>query len=502
MAKSAVGTIDDKTTGWKFTGVKDPTVGFYLKDLSHDGHFFANSIRLELLAAGGFVDGDAYRPRDDLAQHHVFRLSDCTQTQAPELIELSKKATDPLGYYNPRLKAVAKYELKGLVYETDQKLELELAFLFTAYNKDPSHEPGAVIPAARVYPTLTFNVVGISHKKKKPSYRHCNALQALFRININLEEHPKGGDQIGLFTDIDDLGPLNQAVTAHGSGGGAGSFFFTRAEKPLVYEVVGKGVIDGGHGDWDNIHQWSHPTPKSNYEALQEAVAKDKTPPTAEEWMKKALEMQPPTPGLPYGGHIHWRWARDAVAGVTGLPGGKQYGGPQGAGTPLIDDRINNQTIEFAIVDGDGWFDSSREADFLNKLEGAPPTYLFKELAEVWKDLESQPAIVWPTFDPIIWMSIFVKGPGWGVEDPYREFFPASGVTDPDVEHTVEYVTADWGGTMFAHGIFFPHEDISYLDVFNGTSGRFRRFLVKNAPGVAKPQYVPKSKQVTQDWER
>jgi hypothetical protein len=47
MADSAEGTQAAGDTGWRFTGVKDSKVGFYLQDVSHDDHWFADSIRLE-----------------------------------------------------------------------------------------------------------------------------------------------------------------------------------------------------------------------------------------------------------------------------------------------------------------------------------------------------------------------------------------------------------------------------------------------------------------------
>jgi hypothetical protein len=221
MSKSAKGKIDKRdtaSTGWAFTGAVDSKVGFHLQDISHDGHAFADSIRVERIAVAGFSDNDAYRPRDDLANHHVFGLGDCKEVAAPTLVTLASGAQDPLGYYAPRLKAVAKYEMGNLVYEADQKLEVELAFLFTEYNKDPSHEPGGIVTAARIYPTLTFNIPDVTHKKKKPSYRAATAVQVLFRINIRLDDRGVG-NQCGVFTDLENFGPTGAAESAVATGG-------------------------------------------------------------------------------------------------------------------------------------------------------------------------------------------------------------------------------------------------------------------------------------------
>lgn len=191
---------------------------------------------------------------------------------------------------------------------------------------------------------------------------------------------------------------------------------------------------------------------------------------------------RPHTPGLPYGVHLHWRWGATAATGATKVPGGPQFAGPGGPGKPLIDPRIHNQNIEFAIVDGSGR--SGDDRDVHRQLDRDPATYLFDDFSKVWEDLRPLPELLMPSGDLVIWVSQTAWGPGWnGTTPPYRERFPASGVSPerfPDVPHDVRYLLPEWGGTLFPQGIFFPHEDISVLPP-----------PVRLIPGVKKSQFHP-----------
>lgn len=72
------------------------------------------------------------------------------------------------------------------------------------------------------------------------------------------------------------------------------------------------------------------------------------------------------------------------MTGGKGLPGGAQYGGPGGPGSPLLDHRISDQTLEFAIVDRDGWFTDGQEKKLLKALDQDPVSFMFKDFSEVW----------------------------------------------------------------------------------------------------------------------
>ncbi|MEU4332659.1 hypothetical protein [Nonomuraea dietziae] len=153
------------------TGVVDNKSGFHLEDISHDGHWFADSISVERIAVASFSDLDYRRSRDNSKNYHVFGLGDCKVVSAPEVVTLPTGTTDPLGYYAPRVKLAASYRMPDLLQEKGQQIDLDLAFLLTPYNKDPSHEPGGVLSAARLYPTLTFNIPSAIRKEKSSRMR-------------------------------------------------------------------------------------------------------------------------------------------------------------------------------------------------------------------------------------------------------------------------------------------------------------------------------------------
>lgn len=452
------------------TGVRDKKTGFSLQEVSHDGHAFAEAISLERIAVASFSDLDWKRPRSSSTNYHIFGLGDCKQIEAPTISVLPTGTTDPLGYYAPRVKLSAKYEKTDLLGEKGQSIVLELAYLLTAYGKDPSHEPGGVISAARIYPTLTFTVPSLTRSKQNPRFRHPTAVQALLRVNLTLDDQGVG-NQCGIFTDPEELGALGVSLSALWGPHLPGSFNFLRAEKPLTWEVVGRAVRHGSHigwtsdePGWDNIHQWSHPT-----------IPYGPHP-------KEGFDNQPYTPGLPYGGHLHWRWGRTAT-GTKTLPGGKQYAGAGGPGKPLIDSRIYNQNIEFAIVDGSTRFGRSDE-DLLGRLDRDPVSYLFRDFSLVWEDVRIEPQLLMPSANILIWVSQTAWGPGWnGTSLEYREFHPGSGISPkdfPNVPHDVQFVLPEWGGTLFPQGLFFPHDDAGILPQ-----------KLRLIPGVHKAQFLP-----------
>lgn len=442
---SALGIVDDGTTGWRFSGQRDKKVGFYLSDISHAGHNFSPSIRLERIAVTSFTNQADWpdKGRGQLASYHVFGLGDCKELAEPKWVDLKKGTTDPLGYYAPRMKVGTTYTLDDVLAQKGQKMELSLSYLLTAYGKDPSHEPGGVVTAARIYPTLTFRFPEVTHKepiddyqvtaKQASAYRRATAVQALFRLNFKLDDRGTG-NQVGLFTDLEDLTPVGGIKNTYKEHFKPGSLTFKEAEKPMLFEVAGRGILHGTPIGWDNIHQWSHPVEK----LLDTA-----------EWRMKGVKDQPFTPGLPYGAHCHWRWGEAAAKGGIGLPGGKQYAGPDGPGRPPVDSAIRDQDIQFAIVDADGWYTKKEEENFLKKIEQNPVTYLFGDFSKVWQDMRGLPEVVMPSGDLVIWMAVTAWGPEWAKVG--------------HKETKAGFVRPAWGGTMFANGIFFPHEDVSTL---------------------------------------
>ena len=69
----------------------------------------------------------------------------------------------------------------------------------------------------------------------------------------------------------------------------------------------------------------------------------------------------PYTPGATHAAHMHWRWGAFSATHTPAGPGGPQYAGFEGPGTPMIDGRIPNQSLRFAIT-------TSRHAEEISKL--------------------------------------------------------------------------------------------------------------------------------------
>ncbi|MEO8553970.1 MAG: hypothetical protein ABI678_28545, partial [Kofleriaceae bacterium] len=247
MGGTAIGKITDDVTGWQFTGVRDSVRGFYISDVFHDHHHFASSIRVERVAVTAIAEKT--KPRTDPDNFELFGLGDCVEVKPPTIVKLAKGTTDPLGYYAPLFKATATYTRKKLLGEADQTIEFELAYLFTAYSKDPSHEPGGIISAARVYPTLTFLSPGITQKKLNKTYRRVTGVQALFRINFQLDNNGTG-NQCGIFADLDSLSLLSIAGNVSRQQT-FGSTTFDRAEKPIPFDIAGKGIDSGVSLGWN-----------------------------------------------------------------------------------------------------------------------------------------------------------------------------------------------------------------------------------------------------------
>jgi hypothetical protein len=445
--QSALGKFTDINTGWSFTGVNNRESGFMLTDISHDGLFMADSISIERIGLAA-IDERARNPPNQ-ANFQVISLPQMKCTVQPRVVDQSNvKPTDlPLGYYMPRLKVEAEYEYTGAVYEMDQKIRIQPRFVFTSLSKDPSHEPGGILRGARLHPMVHFELDEQTRAPPIDPYRRVTAIQVLFRLHIKVIEGNKIWNQAGVFYDLDP------ADTLAGVGIGLippkpGSLFFLRAEKPLPFEIVGKGVERGYPSDWDNIHQWASPlTPSSS---INEAY--------------RAINLVP-TPGMPFGFHSHWRWSETAATGGITLPGGKQFAGPGGAGFPLIDPTLPDQTIEFAIIQPS--FSAYIEEELLRKIDMDPIMWLFKHFDKIWSDIRYAPDVVLPSSDLVIWMSITAY---------HRPDYKLRRSRNPKQN---KYELPKWQGTLFSHGLFFAHEDWDVLP-------RSLRVL----PGIFSAQYL------------
>jgi hypothetical protein len=386
IKRTAVGDVVHTDSGWAFTGEIDKVTGYKLTEVDHENFPLAASISIERIGLAGIDEG--YRSPNDQANVQVVSLGQMKQTLAPVLVEGSGvwPGDLPLGHYTPKFKIESEYEFKGAAYEPDQVIRFRPTFVFTGYAKDPSHEPGGVLRAARLYPMLRFTLPSETRKKKDRMYRRVTAIQVLFRLHITIAEGKNIWNQAGVFFDHDAAGtPLGTVASVLPPK--PGSLFFVRAEKPLPYEISGLGVNRGATASWDNIRQWASP------------LTPDEDPSKA----FRAIHL-PPTPGLPFGFHTHWRWGVTATTGGAGLSGGPQFAGPLGAGFPLIDPAVPDQTLEFAIIQPT--FDPSREELVLDRIDKDPIMYLFDDFHKIWENHNHTPAVVLPSGDLVTWISI------------------------------------------------------------------------------------------------
>lgn len=375
----------------------------------------------------------------------------------------------------------------------DDYLTIEQSFIFTKYGKDPAHEPGGVLPAARVFPLIKFSYGGKKIKSIRFDYRLHVSLDILLgrdsaldpQLDTGLLGKLKPGGEEGLKRIVKLLTALRPMLAGIfrdtdeiPSSADTEDIFFA-VEKPVLREVVGYGLKKGIPGDkvsettdhgnqiapgdaatWDNIHMWSNRR-------------------LAGEYVKK----QPSTFGAFHAFHCHWRWPYFAAHPSTGdhiksfIGGGvkraglftlNDFGDAQFKGLPmkghfegpLLDPRIPNQTIQFAVTlakppgqtePRDRW-----DAD------QCPSTSVFEELF-INPEAPSPPRDIGQGEDIVTWLAI-----------------------------TVENENADgrqgekFQGTVFAHGLFFAHNpELTWRQSpFAGTIGQELQ-----KPKYAKPTW-------------
>src|SRR5688500_11474143 len=406
-----LGDIDDSTTGWKFTETINKDDGYFLDVIEHDGIPFINQMLVERVLV-------SRHPKKGRKNVVAFRLADdgvsspvkITRTAGPKLTRPGKSEKGPLGYYNPRLVISLSWEVTGLFDEPKQKLTIDQQFLFTPYAKDPSHEPSGAVSAARIYPLITFRVD--SSEIADATNTIC-AVQVIYSIGLGIGE-AFSSNQAGIFHDLDRAGGVVWGAATYLFSGLANTVF-DRAEKPVLYEVVGTGIDRTQGGPWDNVHAWARVGPKTF----------------------------PPTPGLPYGLHTHWRWGETAYDGSWILDGGPQFGGFAGAGTPIVDPDLPDQSLEFAITLSDA-------NPFVQIKIDKDPDATFKDFAWPFQQHRSDPKDLQALFDTgVAGYDLLL----WKALTAYSKNYDAS---TPDRSHAFK-------GRLFVHGLFCAHESSDVL---------------------------------------
>lgn len=451
--------VYDHETGWSFDGVLDePGWGYVIGNLMHDGHLCANQIRVERVLIGSHFDPKT--KTHHAVENFTLGSNRVRRIGKPSIIRFDKTATDPRGFYNPRFAVLVSYILDKVFGEEEQQMVIEQLTLFTPYGKDTAHEPGGILRAARIYPMIRFNAPRIEFGKKlNDPYNRITAIRVLFRMRFQVQGSALE-NMAGIFRDKDDLGLASLEGAAIK---GPGNILFSRAEKPLISEVVGRGVIGGTAftrrgGDklgWDNIHQWNQ-----EFKNKQEFLAAAKNDKFA------------PTPGLPYGVHQHWRWGEVFYKGLSGrfgkrlLQGGKQFGGLGVAGGPMIDPEVPDQLLEFGISQ------SGLREERLRKILDDPNGLRFDYPLELMLASPStEPENISLGAALSTWIDITAYSEYINEEYPFMasEVFP-------------------FKGQLGAHGVFFAHESEDVLPPIE-------------MPGSRKPMYQPGSP-LSHRWRR
>jgi hypothetical protein len=374
----------------------------------------------------------------------------------------------------------------------DDYLTITQSFIFTKYGKDPAHEPGGVLPAARVFPLIKFSYGGKKVKSIRFDYRLHVSLDILLgrdsaldpQLDTGLLKKLKAGGEEGLkkivgqlsrmrpmlagiFRDTDELPPgtdtediffavekpvLREVVGYGLKRGIPGEKVSERTETPRAHEASAAAIYEIAPGDastWDNIHMWSNRRLIGN------------------EYVKK----HPSTFGAFHAFHCHWRWPHYAahpslsdhvmstLGGAfkkLGIFTSNSFGEEQFKGLPmkghfegpLLDPRIPTQTIQFAVTlskppantdPRDRW-----DAD------QCPSERVFEDLF-IKPDAPSLPRDISLGEDILTWLSFKVYNDGAAAKEGEK-----------------------FQGTVFMHGLFFAHNaEMTWIQSpFAGTIGQ------------------------------
>ena len=377
--------------GWSFDYLisgspefPDADQGVCLMNVSHQGHFFAQDIRLCQIWVN---------PGDPDEKRLTLGTADFDLVSVNEFPALKQRPPKPFNAYPVVNSLSANYVSKGAIYPGSMRLKIVQHFVFTDYSKDPAHEPGGVLTAARVFPMFHFSFVnGPDPMSSSAMFRSLRfdlrlglkldlslnsptprvaLMQLLGRIpkHSEYEELFKRPQQLGLFKDEDELDRSTLGIISailflakrkheEGTIGKhvdetasimASIATFQNVEKPAVLEMIGRGLRRGDWRSepkaekvlWDNVHWWG------GFD-WRERKATDPS------IIGPAHSQLPSTPGGTHAAHFHWRWGLVLQKGT--LEAAKS-GEPQFKGTPiggpLIDPAIPDQDIRFAAVQGD-----------------------------------------------------------------------------------------------------------------------------------------------------
>ncbi len=319
----------------------------------------------------------------------------------------------------------SNYELFG---EGSGYLIIEQKFIFTKYDKEPAHEPGGLLTAARLHPIIRLRFE--KHKREtvdsfRVDYRLYLNLDSwitqqtfgIERSTVRLVERKTLKEKIknaaGVFKDYDSTSSIN-VVTGDM---GVANVVFRAAEKPLVAEILTEGLINNiKKSVWDNIHWWG----------------------AGKSWAPGS------TPGSFHAIHIHWRWGKELQNKedldvfnplAPAKKGAEQFKG-KGYEGELTDPEFFKQTLDIAVAVNNDSFtsDTSDPKKYIYNYQ------LFKNQNEVFgklfKDIHTAPQNISDGGDIILFYSATIK-----LSD--SKSYSKTGILD---------------GSFFVHGLFFAHE--------------------------------------------
>jgi hypothetical protein len=420
MSDDALTPGGNTLTDWAYAAIVEPQ-GLAAYGITHDGYTFAERVAL--------IRSYADLANDQGSTFVPFELGSDGMTvgDPPRLSNTSRRSPDY--YYQMSHAATAPFRIRDLA-GSGQRLRGRQYFGFTETSDTPRHETAQVAAAGRFYPTLDFSVNGVDDPADEaverlrfdfwiqpdvgPGGRRKEAslmpgaltLGATWEAWFGEDLAKKVPQQAGLFRDRDH----SLAHRALFAGWRPGEQVFSSAEKPLLWEVAADGILEGGKTGWDNVHIWGvHPDGLVS------------------------------TPGMPFGMHLHWRWAAaltnrwsmvlgDFTPDFARAPelAGRDAAGDMVPGGPLIDPRNPVTDLRVAVVTKDtadtyAGMTAAGHDDFLGMFQAISP----------------RPKAIDQGAEIVLIVSIVVHR---------------------------ERRDARWDGTVFPHGVFFPHAyDVGYL---------------------------------------
>lgn len=510
--------------GWTFTYDLLPGSGLVLGNVRHDDYYFAKDMRVVAVWVYP-MDTDKHKPKSFYLGTEEF--PEVPTADKTHLRWNNFNAPPPFDVYTQGgLKGPAglqaKYKTKTKVFgddkdKDDDHLFVEQSYIFGKYGKDPAHEPGGVLEAARILPLVKFSYGGKKIKSIRIDYRFEISLDLfLYRdsgtlmldplldtgvLKKVLKNIPRDEIKKRLIQQLKDKRPTLAAIfrdTEQFPDLPRTDDVFDAYEKPVLWEIVAYGLKNGipgdkvttnkeaprvhegpvsvrnfvAHGDqstWDNIHMWSNCRLGNSY-------------------LKKQLS----TPGAFHSFHFHWRWAYyfsdptlldrlraiapGVLTGPFGYPVSNSFGEKQfkglplcdGIGGPLLDPKIPTQTIQFAITKTK----PPEETKPPNKWDAdqRPTKQKFEKLFFNPEAASTpEPRDISGGGDLITWLSVAVENS------------PAKG-----------QAKKTFGGTVLPHGIFFAHN--AELSIFQVPTAM--------TSGVEPMQKPDRSKDPTPTWLR